>query len=160
MRSSIRDIRAFIAWYKRTAPCTDCGGFFDAACMDFDHVPERGKKSGQITEFVKGKLRGTEEDLWAEIAKCDVVCSNCHRIRTKIRGVPKLARDKISKKRKGRKTVHTEESKAKIGAAARKRRLSPESRMKISMALRGRHKSLETRQRMSDSVRLARSGGN
>ncbi|AJD82175.1 HNH endonuclease [Mycobacterium phage Cosmo] len=46
--------------------------------MDFDHV--RGVK-----EFNIGSYRTKSYSLQRirdEIAKCDVVCSNCHRIRT------------------------------------------------------------------------------
>jgi hypothetical protein len=46
--------------------------------MDFDHV--RGSKSGLISEMVAGgRPWSVIED---EIAKCDLVCSNCHRYRT------------------------------------------------------------------------------
>lgn len=50
--------------------------------MDFDHV--RGKKSFNIG----GGKMGTPsfEAIEVEIAKCDLVCANCHRIRTEKRG--------------------------------------------------------------------------
>jgi hypothetical protein len=60
----------------KSVPCMDCGGLFPWVCMDFDHV--RGKKLFNIAEGMQKKL----SVLLAEIAKCDVVCSNCHRIRT------------------------------------------------------------------------------
>lgn len=58
-------------------PCADCGGSFPAECMDFDHLPQYEKR------FVisQGKSMPLEE-LLNEIAKCDLVCANCHRIRT------------------------------------------------------------------------------
>jgi len=65
----------------KDGPCVDCGGKFPSECMDFDHVPERGPKLASV-----GRLLRDEELLQAEIAKCDLVCSNCHRIRTKARG--------------------------------------------------------------------------
>ena len=58
-------------------PCADCGGSFPAYVMDFDHV--RGTKVGNVSEMV-GHVPAAV--LLAEIAKCDVVCANCHRIRT------------------------------------------------------------------------------
>jgi len=63
----------------KDVPCMDCGGRFPPECMDFDHV--RGEK-----EFAVGTatLR-SREDVDAEIAKCDVICANCHRTRTKKR---------------------------------------------------------------------------
>jgi hypothetical protein len=61
-------------------PCTDCGHKFPAVCMDWDHV--RGEKSFNI-----GQL--TAHTSWTrvleEIAKCELVCANCHRLRTERR---------------------------------------------------------------------------
>lgn len=60
----------------KSKPCMDCGGTFHFVAMDFDHV--RGEKL-----FSLGVVQGhSVEKIMAEIAKCDVVCSNCHRIRT------------------------------------------------------------------------------
>lgn len=59
-------------------PCHDCGKQYPAVLMDFDHVPERGEKVGIISRLPKGKAL-------EEIAKCDVVCPMCHRIRTATR---------------------------------------------------------------------------
>lgn len=58
----------------------DCGNTYDIICMDFDHRPDE-KKLGSIFSFWKD-----EEKFWAEVTKCDVICSNCHRLRTKMRG--------------------------------------------------------------------------
>ena len=66
---------AFLAALK-DHPCTDCHGVFHHAAMDFDHV--RGEKLFCIAAN-KG---GTRASLLAEVAKCDVVCANCHRVRT------------------------------------------------------------------------------
>lgn len=57
-------------------PCVDCGGTFPPVCMDFDHV--RGKKLFSIGP----NSHVAEDRVLKEIAKCDLVCSNCHRIRT------------------------------------------------------------------------------
>jgi hypothetical protein len=46
--------------------------------MDFDHV--RGEKQSNVASLVG--MSASEERLRAEIAKCDVVCANCHRERT------------------------------------------------------------------------------
>lgn len=61
----------------KQGPCTDCGGKFPPECMQFDHV--HGEKLFTISE-IKGKAR-----TLAEIAKCELVCANCHAIRTKQR---------------------------------------------------------------------------
>jgi hypothetical protein len=49
--------------------------------MDFDHV--RGEKVAEITKIINHI--SSRKDLLLlkeEIAKCEVVCSNCHRLRT------------------------------------------------------------------------------
>lgn len=61
--------------FKRV-PCADCGNIFPTVCMDFDHV--RGRKLYNIANMKSQRWELVE----AEIAKCDVICSNCHRIRT------------------------------------------------------------------------------
>lgn len=58
-------------------PCTDCGGFFPPCVLHWDHVPERGPKL-----FNLGRADYSLERVLAEIAKCDLVCANCHAIRT------------------------------------------------------------------------------
>jgi hypothetical protein len=63
-------------------PCADCNYYFDRVCMDFDHRP------GEVKAFtVSVARRGMPlHQVLAEIAKCDVVCANCHRIRSRDRG--------------------------------------------------------------------------
>jgi hypothetical protein len=73
--------RAFIDELK-SAPCTDCGVTFPPECMDFDHIPEKGEKVAPVGHLFSS---ASQERLEAEIAKCELVCSNCHRIRTKNR---------------------------------------------------------------------------
>ncbi len=65
-------------------PCMDCGGVFEWCVMDFDH------RLGEIKELKIGNIglyKATPEritQLEKEIDKCDLVCSNCHRVRTYI----------------------------------------------------------------------------
>lgn len=63
----------------RDVPCMDCGGRFHFCAMDFDHI---GEKSFGITQRYRWR---TMEEIEAEVAKCEVVCSNCHRVRTYMR---------------------------------------------------------------------------
>lgn len=48
--------------------------------MEFDHVPERGPKLKSVVCSARNGLQ--TEEFKNEIAKCDIVCANCHRIRT------------------------------------------------------------------------------
>lgn len=65
----------------KSQPCRDCGKTFPEECMDLDHV--RGKKAFAISSHWR---RVSPQALALEIAKCEPVCANCHRIRTKRRG--------------------------------------------------------------------------
>jgi hypothetical protein len=62
--------------YKANAGCADCG-FSDHRALDFDHL---GDKSFGISEMVKDGMSWSS--IMAEARKCEVVCANCHRIRT------------------------------------------------------------------------------
>lgn len=59
-------------------PCMDCNQSYPYYVMDFDHRDPSTKVAcvGHIHKF------RTEEKLLKEIEKCDLVCSNCHRVRT------------------------------------------------------------------------------
>ena len=69
---------------KTKTPCVDCGINYPYYVMDFDHV--RGQKHANVMELVS-TLSKKRIDL--EIAKCEIVCSNCHRIRTHMRRMAK-----------------------------------------------------------------------
>lgn len=59
-------------------PCADCGQSYPYYVMDFDHR-EGEIKTTEVTRLISThSIRRVQE----EIAKCDVVCSNCHRVRT------------------------------------------------------------------------------
>lgn len=64
----------------KSVPCMDCRQVFPPCCMDFDHKPNSGKVAA-----VGAMLACSIDKILAEIAKCEVVCSNCHRIRTQQR---------------------------------------------------------------------------
>ena len=63
----------------KSVPCMDCGGKFLPCAMDFDHRPGETKISG-VAELVQAQVAWSV--IEAEIVKCDIVCSNCHRVRT------------------------------------------------------------------------------
>lgn len=72
--------RAYIRAQQENVPCLDCGYSFPVESMDFDHVPERGPKAFGLGGF--SVLNHSLDEIKAEVAKCDVVCANCHRVRT------------------------------------------------------------------------------
>jgi hypothetical protein len=72
----------------RCVPCTDCGGAFPPYAMDFDHNGD-APKDFWILQRAGAVSR---ERLLSEIAKCDVVCANCHRARTHARALERRRR--------------------------------------------------------------------
>jgi hypothetical protein len=76
-RSSRRDLAREIDEYLRAHPCVDCGES-DPLVLEFDH--RDGADKVETVAFLR--VRGTRDELLAEIAKCEVRCSNCHQRRT------------------------------------------------------------------------------
>lgn len=74
VRQAIRDV---IIAYLAKHPCVDCAEA-DPVVLDFDHV--RGEKSFSISA-ANNRLCSIDR-LLAEIAKCEIRCSNCHRRKT------------------------------------------------------------------------------
>lgn len=72
-----QDIRRARIHEAKSVPCADCLVSYPPYVMDFDHV--RGTKDFNIG--AEGLFISSDK-LEAEIAKCDVVCANCHRERT------------------------------------------------------------------------------
>lgn len=66
---------------KAATPCMDCGIQYPSYVMDFDHRPGEAK-IGEVSQLM---YFSSIEKLMEEIAKCDIVCSNCHRHRTWMR---------------------------------------------------------------------------
>ena len=65
----------------KDVPCTDCGNKYPYFVMDLDH-----KEGTEKEERISVLVNCSWEKFLKEIEKCDVVCSNCHRIRTFTRG--------------------------------------------------------------------------
>lgn len=69
----------FIRDYKlENSSCLDCAANWPPYILEFDHVPERGPKLFNLSQ-AGGRSWSA---ILAEIAKCDLVCANCHRYRT------------------------------------------------------------------------------
>jgi hypothetical protein len=64
---------------KESLPCTDCGKHFPHYMLDWDHA--RGEKVISIGAISKNGLNNSKK-LADELAKCDLVCKNCHGART------------------------------------------------------------------------------
>jgi hypothetical protein len=60
-------------------PCVDCGES-DPLVLEFDHIGEKSFNVG------KGLRDCNWQSVLDEIGKCEVVCANCHRRRTALRG--------------------------------------------------------------------------
>jgi hypothetical protein len=69
--------REFVFNYLNTHPCVDCG---DARwkVLEFDHV--RDYKEYKISYMVSNGF--TLDHIQKEMAKCEVRCANCHRLKT------------------------------------------------------------------------------
>lgn len=79
VRTAKRKIRGAVLQAKQ-CPCADCGVRYPHYVMDFDHRQDKRFELGS-----SWRHRGLRAVL-AEIKKCDVVCANCHRIRSFNRG--------------------------------------------------------------------------
>jgi lysyl-tRNA synthetase class I len=75
----------YIQEMKSSSPCLDCKLSYPYYVMDFDHV--RGRKQKNVMELINTL---SKKKIDEEIAKCEIVCSNCHRIRTHMRRVNKI----------------------------------------------------------------------
>jgi 5-methylcytosine-specific restriction endonuclease McrA len=69
---NLRLVRA----YLREHLCTDCGEP-DIVVLEFDHLRD---KTAAVSALVHQGV--SWERVLEEIAKCEVVCANCHRRRT------------------------------------------------------------------------------
>lgn len=69
--------REYLWEYLNANPCAFCG-VADPRVLEFDHIDET-TKTKEINYLA---TRANLEALKAEIAKCRVLCANCHRIRT------------------------------------------------------------------------------
>jgi len=68
--------------YKLKMGCADCGYSVHHAALEFDHLPGSIKVATVGSMAGSGSKDGLSGAMWDELLKCDVVCSNCHAIRT------------------------------------------------------------------------------
>ena len=90
-KTSVRKQKEYLSRYikeiKEKNPCMDCKVWYPYYVMDFDHV--RGRKHKNVSELIDSL---SKKKIDEEIAKCEVVCSNCHRIRTHNRIIKKVTK--------------------------------------------------------------------
>ena len=61
----------------KSGPCVDCDGRYPYYVMDFDHLGDK-----EISIAAAASQGWGIERVAREIAKCELVCANCHRERT------------------------------------------------------------------------------
>lgn len=69
---------ALVQATKVARGCADCGYNAHPVALDFDHLPGTDKISGISRMMSIGNFIALEKEL----EKCEVVCANCHRIRS------------------------------------------------------------------------------
>jgi hypothetical protein len=76
------DRRDYVDWLdslKEGKPCADCGGVYPPYVMEWHHLPGSEKK---LVVADTRRASFSRARILAEIAKCELVCANCHRERT------------------------------------------------------------------------------
>lgn len=82
-REHDRRLRAWVQSQKEGIPCSECGIVFDTVVADWHHR-DPSQKLFSISCF--HRITKDKTKILEEIAKCDLVCSNCHRIKTAAEG--------------------------------------------------------------------------
>ena len=74
-----RERSAYLIGFFKDHPCCDCGES-DPIVLEFDHIFGKSFNIGSALRYRNW------QSILDEIAKCEVVCANCHRRRTARRG--------------------------------------------------------------------------
>lgn len=66
-------------WFRslKNKLCKDCNQSFHFSAMHFDH--KENNKLANVSNLIH---RGSKKAILDEISKCDLVCANCHALRT------------------------------------------------------------------------------
>ena len=67
----------YICLMAKALPITNSD---DVRVLEFNHVKSKGKKLKHVSKMINKGY--SVEMIKKEIAKCEIVCANCHRIRT------------------------------------------------------------------------------
>jgi hypothetical protein len=77
-RKAMASVLEELHLYKEKKGCADCRNHYPHYVLEFYHMP-----GFQKIDVVYRVLRNYGEEMaWKEVAKCEVVCANCHKIRT------------------------------------------------------------------------------
>ena len=72
-------IQQYLWDLKSSTPCADCDKQYPYYVMQFDHIDEKTVKGGMGYMW---KNKWSMEKVRAEVARCEIVCANCHAQRT------------------------------------------------------------------------------
>lgn len=72
-----KEIKDFIYQSKLNKPCLDCGVIYPPCVMEYDHLDN---KLFNVSEGVRNGYSLIK--IQDEIKKCELVCSNCHKLRS------------------------------------------------------------------------------
>lgn len=76
-------LQLFVLDYFKSHSCVDCGNS-DIRVLEFDHLPEF-EKTADVSRLMACSY--SLDRIKEEINKCEVVCANCHKIRTVERSI-------------------------------------------------------------------------
>lgn len=71
---NMKRVREYRISLKSGKPCTDCDVVYPHYVMQWDHI--KGDKLNSVSQLQSIRL------IDIEVAKCELVCANCHAIRT------------------------------------------------------------------------------
>lgn len=83
----LNEVRKYVREFKKEYNvCADCNRDYPPYVLEFDHVDPKSK----VFNVGNASSAPSMEALIDEIHKCDIVCSNCHKIREykRERGLP------------------------------------------------------------------------
>ncbi len=87
-------VKRFIDGLK-SGPCKDCGTSYPPPLMEFDHLREK-----VLSVSMLQKQKWCEKRILSEVAKCDLVCVGCHRLRTEARFSPPRVSESLRERRR------------------------------------------------------------
>src|SRR5271157_5223448 len=74
VRQRRRDLRSWLREIKQVLKCNRCPESF-WACLDFHHT-DPAEKDSSVAHAIRDSW--SKKRILAEIAKCEVLCKNCH----------------------------------------------------------------------------------